>query len=83
MLQMDIPEPMIDEQVRNMIDDYARRLQSQGICFGPVHAVHRHDHRDSYRSRCVRRLSKRHPYPPGSGGCCRRLRRSRLSEEVS
>lgn len=29
--QMEIPEPMIDEQVRNMIDDYARRMQSQGI----------------------------------------------------
>ena len=29
--QMDIPEPMIDEQVRGMIDDYARRMQSQGI----------------------------------------------------
>ena len=28
---MDIPEPMIDEQVRGMIDDYARRMQSQGI----------------------------------------------------
>ena len=31
--QMDIPEPMIDEQVRGMIDDYARRMQSQGISF--------------------------------------------------
>ena len=29
--QMDVPEPMIDEQVRNMIEDYARRLQSQGL----------------------------------------------------
>lgn len=28
---MDIPEPMIDQQVRNMIEDYARRMQSQGI----------------------------------------------------
>lgn len=28
---MDIPEPMIDSQVRNMIDDYARRMQSQGL----------------------------------------------------
>ena len=31
--QMDIPAPMADEQVRNMIEDYARRLQSQGISF--------------------------------------------------
>ena len=31
--QMDIPSPMVDEQVRNMIEDYARRLQSQGISF--------------------------------------------------
>ena len=30
---MDIPAPMVDEQVRNMIEDYARRLQSQGISF--------------------------------------------------
>lgn len=28
---MDIPEPMIDQQVRNMVEDYARRMQSQGI----------------------------------------------------
>ena len=28
---MDIPEPMIDLQVRNMIEDYAHRMQSQGI----------------------------------------------------
>ncbi|MDD3251009.1 MAG: trigger factor [Lachnospiraceae bacterium] len=28
---MDIPEPMIDQQVRSMVEDYARRMQSQGI----------------------------------------------------
>lgn len=28
---MELPEPMIDGQVRNMIDDYARRMQSQGL----------------------------------------------------
>lgn len=28
---MEIPEPMIDQQVRNMVEDYARRMQSQGI----------------------------------------------------
>lgn len=28
---MDIPEPMVDMQVRNMIEDYARRMQSQGL----------------------------------------------------
>lgn len=28
---MDIPEPMIDLQVSNMLQDYARRMQSQGI----------------------------------------------------
>ncbi len=28
---MDIPEAMIDQQVRNMVEDYARRMQSQGI----------------------------------------------------
>jgi len=28
---MDIPEPMIDQQVRNMIDDQARNMQGQGI----------------------------------------------------
>lgn len=31
--QMDIPAAMVDEQVRNMIEDYARRLQSQGLSF--------------------------------------------------
>lgn len=31
--QLDIPAPMVDEQIRNMIEDYARRLQSQGISF--------------------------------------------------
>lgn len=29
--QMDIPAAMIDSQVRNMADDFARRLQSQGL----------------------------------------------------
>ena len=29
--QMDIPEAMIEEQVRRMIDDFAGRMQSQGI----------------------------------------------------
>ncbi len=28
---MEIPEPMIDQQVRSMLDDYARRMQSQGL----------------------------------------------------
>lgn len=28
---MDIPEPMIDQQVRNMVADYARRMESQGL----------------------------------------------------
>lgn len=28
---MEIPQPMIDTQTRNMLEDYARRLQSQGL----------------------------------------------------
>lgn len=28
---MDIPAPMVQQQVRNMLEDYARRMQSQGI----------------------------------------------------
>ena len=28
---MDIPEPMIDSQVNKMVNDYARRMQSQGL----------------------------------------------------
>lgn len=28
---MDIPEPMIDSQVNTMVNDYARRMQSQGL----------------------------------------------------
>lgn len=28
---MDIPEPMIDSQVNNMVNDYARRMESQGL----------------------------------------------------
>lgn len=28
---MDIPEPMIDSQVNNMVNDYARRMQGQGL----------------------------------------------------
>ena len=31
--QMEIPDPMIDGQVNNMLEDYARRMQSQGISF--------------------------------------------------
>lgn len=29
--QMEIPQPMIDTQARGMVEDYARRLQSQGL----------------------------------------------------
>ncbi|MCD8015778.1 MAG: trigger factor [Lachnospiraceae bacterium] len=29
--QMEIPEPMIEEQIRRMTDDFSRRIQSQGI----------------------------------------------------
>lgn len=29
--QMEIPDAMVAEQVRNMVDDFARRLQSQGL----------------------------------------------------
>ncbi|MFR5601304.1 MAG: trigger factor [Lachnospiraceae bacterium] len=28
---MEIPDPMIDGQIRNMVEDYARRMQSQGL----------------------------------------------------
>ncbi len=28
---MEIPEAMIDQQTRNMVDDYARRMQAQGL----------------------------------------------------
>ena len=29
--EMDIPQPMIDLQVRQMADDFARRIQQQGL----------------------------------------------------
>lgn len=29
--EMEIPEPMVESQVRSMIDDFARRMQSQGL----------------------------------------------------
>ena len=29
--QMDIPDAMVDEQVRRMMDDFARRMQAQGL----------------------------------------------------
>ncbi len=28
---MEIPEPMLENQVNQMIDDFARRMQSQGL----------------------------------------------------
>ena len=30
---MEIPDPMVEEQVNGMVNDYARRLESQGISF--------------------------------------------------
>lgn len=30
---MDIPEPMLEYQIQNIINDYARRMQSQGMSF--------------------------------------------------
>ncbi len=29
--QMDIPDAMIETQVRQMLDDFSRRMQSQGL----------------------------------------------------
>ena len=29
--EMEIPDPMVDEQVRRMADDFANRIQSQGL----------------------------------------------------
>ena len=28
---MEIPEPMVQNQIRNMVDDFSRRMQSQGL----------------------------------------------------
>ena len=41
--QMEMPEPMVDTQAREMVEDYARRLQSQGLTINAVHEVYRHD----------------------------------------
>ena len=30
---MEIPDPMLESQCRNMLEDYARRLESQGLAF--------------------------------------------------
>ena len=43
MLQMDIPEPMIDLQVKQMADDFAMRIQQQGLYYGAVLPVYRYD----------------------------------------
>ena len=40
-----------------MIEDYARRLQSQGISFDQYLQFTGMHHGADYRSRCVRRLS--------------------------
>ena len=29
--EMEIPEPMVESQIRSMINDFARRMQSQGL----------------------------------------------------
>lgn len=44
---MEIPEPMIESQVQNMINDYARRMAEPGSVSGSVHEIHRHDFKGS------------------------------------
>ena len=29
--EMEIPEPMVESQIRSMVNDFARRMQSQGL----------------------------------------------------
>ena len=41
--QMDIPDAMVDTQVRQMLDDFSRRMQSAGTYHGTVLPVHRND----------------------------------------
>ena len=40
--QMEIPDAMVDEQVRRMADDFTRRMESQGYHHAAVYAVYRH-----------------------------------------
>ena len=45
--QMDIPEAMIDTQTRQMMDEFASRLQQQGLALQQYYAVHRHGQRQA------------------------------------
>ena len=42
--QMDIPELMTKTECRQMMDDFSRRMQQQGIIHGAVLPVHRPEH---------------------------------------
>ena len=40
--QMEIPDAMVDEQVRRMADDFTRRMESQGITMQQYMQFNRH-----------------------------------------
>ena len=44
---MEIPDAMLDTQVRQMLDDFSRRMQSQGLTSGAVLPVYRYDSRET------------------------------------
>ena len=43
---MEIPDAMLNTQVRQMMNDFASRMQSQGLDYGAVLPVHRNDSRE-------------------------------------
>ncbi len=45
---MEIPDPMVDTQVRQMVQEFAQRIHHRAVS-AAVYAVHRHDTGEPYR----------------------------------
>ena len=43
MLLMEIPDAMVDTQISQMANDFAQRIQSQGLTMEQYYPVHRND----------------------------------------
>ena len=59
---MELPDMMVDEQINNMINDYANRLQSQGISFQQFMEITGQkieDIADQFRPNAIKRIQTR------------------------
>ena len=66
--KMEIPDAMLETQQRQLLENFAQRIQGTGSFFGAVYAVHRSDRSDmmeQLKPEALKRIQSR----LGSGSC--------------